>query len=493
MLIRVFTILSVITVLAAPIASAAWDDSWLMLAVNAPPTPAKPSQAEAPAANAKAPTPPAQPQFPRVSEEAELYSLGTDALDDGRYQEAIEYFREVEKMRASRADRAIYWTAYSESKLSNVSAALESLRRLQKEYPKSKWNKDAEALELELRAASGQRVAPEAAEDEELKLMILNSLMSSDPDKAVPLIEKLLKSDNTPRVKKQALFILSQSGTPRAMEILATYAKGEADPELQRTSVEYLGLYGGTENGHLLEQIYISSPNMDVRRKILEAYMLSGDGEKLLAVAKKESEPDLRRSAIEQLGLLGRTDALDELYRTETNIDLRRRIIESFMLAGESDRLYELARKESEPKLRRTAIEHLGLMGQTDQLWELYTAETDVDLRRRILESFMLTGDSRHLSEVARADKDINLRCAAIEQLGLLGESALLHKLYYTESDIDIKTKVIEGLFLMGDVDALIDIARKEKNRDLRRAAIEKLTLINSEEATEFMLELLDK
>lgn len=493
MTIRLVTFLLTLACIGTSAANAAWDDSWLLLAINS----------EQPSAKAPtAPVEPAQPGTPApaaapvAATEADLYSRATEALDDGRYQEAIEYFREVEAMRGTRADRAIYWKAYSQAKLSHVSAALETLRQLEKEYPKSKWNKDAEALALELRAASGRRVAPEAAEaaeDEELKLMILNSLMTSDPEKAVPLIQKLLRSDNTDRVKKQALFILAQSGSPEAMQILGSYAKGEADPELQRSAVEYLGLYGGEENAHLLEQIYISSPNMDVRRKILEAYMLSGDGEKLLAVARKEKEPSLRRSAIEQLGLLGRTDALEELYRTETDVDLRRRIVESFMLAGESERLYELACKEPEPKLRRTAIEHLGLMGETDRLWLLYTNEKDVDLRRRILESFMLTGDSHHLTEVAKTDKDVNLRRTAIEQLGLMGESAFLHDLYYTETDFEIKSKIIDGLFMMADDVSLIEIARKEKDRELKRNAIEKLTMINSDEATEFMLELLDK
>lgn len=467
-------------------AHSSWEESWL-LAVSPPAATPTPPGTPAPAS---APRPVASPG---EKPESEWYALGTSALDDGRWEEAIECFREVEHMRGNRADRAIYWTAYAQSRAAYMSAALESIRRLKSEYPKSKWNKDAEALELEIRAASGQKVTPEASEDEELKLMILNSLMSSDPDKAVPLVEKLLKGNNSERVKKQALFILSQSGTPRAMEILASYAKGEADPELQRSAVEYIGLYGGTENSHLLEQIYLTSPNLDVRRKILEAYMLSGDGDKLLAVARKETDANLRRSSIEQLGLLGRTDALEQLYRTESDVDLRRRIIESFMLAGDSERLYELARQESEPKLRRTAIEHLGLMGQTDQLWQLYTTETDTDLRRRILESFMLTGDSYHLSEVAQSDKEPRLRGTAIEQLGLLGESTLLNDLYAKESDTEIKLKIIDGLFLMSDSDALIRIARGEKNRDLKRAAIEKLTLIDSEEATEFMLELLDK
>ncbi len=473
--------------------SAAWDESWLMAVLEAPPGAEPAPKAEVQPATPRPAADPVAPGAPVTLSEADLYARGTAALDDGRWQEAIEYFREIEHMRGNRADRAIYWTAYAQSRAAYLTEALESIRRLKREYPTSKWNKDAEALALELRAASGHTPRPEAAEDEELKLMILNSLMASDPEKAVPLIEKLLKSDNTARVKKQALFILSQSGTPRAMEILGGYARGEADPELQRSAVEYLGLYGGPENAHLLEQIYIASPNIEVRRKILEAYMLAGEGDRLLTIAKKESEADLRRKAIEQLGLLGRTDALEELYRTESEVELRRRIIEAFMLAGESDRLYELARKEADPKLRRTAIEHLGLMGQTESLWQMYTTETDVDLRRRILESFMLSGDSEYLTQVAHSEKDLQLRRTAIEQLGLLGESEFLHELYYSETDVEIKEKIIEGLFLMADDTALIEIARKEKNRELKRAAIEKLTLINSDEATEYMLELLDE
>lgn len=483
-------------------ARASWDESWLSMAAaddsqsnTAPLVAACGALAQATSPPASAQPTPRPEAAPRAAIESEIqfYNAGTDALDDGRWDEAISFFREVERMRGTRADRAIYWTAYAQSRLGRMTGALESIRRLKTEYPNSKWNKDAEALELELRAASGQKVTPEAAEDEDLKLMILNSLMSSDPDKAVPLVEKLLKGNNTERVKKQALFILSQSGTPQAMEILAGYAKGESDPELQRSAVEYIGLYGGSENAHLLEQIYLSSQSTDVRRKILEAYMLSGEGDRLLAVARKESQPELRRTAIEQLGLLSRTDALEQLYRTESDVELRRRIIESFMLAGDDERLYELARLEADPKLRRTAIEHLGLMGQTEQLWQLYTSETDVDLRRRILESFMLTGDSYHLSEVARGDKEPGLREKAIEQLGLLGESTFLHDLYSSESEPEIKKKIIEGLFLMGDDEALIEIARKENNRDLKRAAIEKLTLINSDEAAEFMMELLEK
>ncbi len=74
-----------------------------------------------------------------------------------------------------------------------------------------------------------------------------------------------------------------------------------------------------------------------------------------------------------------------------------------------------------------------------------------------------------------------------------MGESTFLHELYYTETDFEIKSKIIDGLFMMADDVSLIEIARKEKDRELKRNAIEKLTMINSDEATEFMLELLDK
>ena len=96
---------------------------------------------------------------------------------------------------------------------------------LKKSYQQSRWAKDAAALEMEVRQQSGVSTNPDAVNDDELKLLALRGLMNSDPSKAVPLMEKQLNGSASPAVKAQALFVLAQSGSPQALEVLGKVAQ----------------------------------------------------------------------------------------------------------------------------------------------------------------------------------------------------------------------------------------------------------------------------
>src|SRR5436853_243741 len=81
--------------------------------------------------------------------------------------------------------------------------------------------------------------------DDDLKLLVLRGIMQSDPDQAIPIIEKVLTSANSPKVKDRALFVLSQSRSPRARDIIAGVAKGNGNPDLQLRAIRYVGMMGG--------------------------------------------------------------------------------------------------------------------------------------------------------------------------------------------------------------------------------------------------------
>src|SRR6185436_19290628 len=108
--------------------------------------------------------------------------------------------------------------------------------------------RDAKALEVEVRQASGQTVAPASVDDDELKLMALRGIMQSDPDQAMPIIEKMLGAANSPKVKDRALFVLSQSRSARARDIIVGVAKGNANPDLQLRAIRYVGMMSGPES-----------------------------------------------------------------------------------------------------------------------------------------------------------------------------------------------------------------------------------------------------
>lgn len=384
-----------------------------------------------------APAPYPAPADERSEREADLYEEGTDAIDDGQWDDAVRIFARVAEMKGTRADGAVFWSAYALNKLGRRAEALKAIDGLKKAYPKSRWIDDAKALELELRQARGEHVAPERVGDEDLKMIAINSLMHTDPEKAYPLLEKVLRGNTSKKVKERAVFILSQSSSPKAQALLGDIARGNANPDLQKTAVRYLGISGSAQSRQVLGELYASANSRAVKKEILHAYMLSGDKSPVLNAARSEKDLALRKDAIKLLGIMGGRTELASMYAGESSRDVKEEIIQGLFLSGDSGKIGELARGEKDPELRKEAIQKLGLMG---------------------------------------------------------GKTApALAALYANESSNDVKEAVIQAYFLQGNARALIDLSKKEKNKQLRNEAIQKLSLMNDDEALQFMLEILNE
>jgi HEAT repeat protein len=328
-------------------------------------------------------------------------------------------------MKGPQTDAALYWLAYADNKLGQRDRALSTIAELKKSFPQSRWNKDAAALEIEIRQSSGAKPNPEAVGDEELKLLALQGIMNSDPQKAVPLVEKVLNGPSSPAVKSKALFVLAQSGSPQAMEILGRVALGQSNPELQRKAVEYLGIFGEERAGKTLAEVYTSTSDVSIKRAVLKSYMVAGDKQSLFNAAKNEKNDDLKREAIKQLGLVSGESELEQLYHAENSTDVRREILQAFFLAGDAKRLVQAAESEKDPELRRAAIKNLGLVGGSDAsnaLQTIYAKESDISLKEEVLNAYFLEGNSQALVAIARSEKDPVLRKKAVEKLSLIGD-----------------------------------------------------------------------
>lgn len=384
-----------------------------------------------------APAPYPAPSDERSEREADLYEDGTDAIDDGEWEKAVRIFARVAEMKGARADGAVFWSAYALNKLGRRAEALKAVEGLKKAYPKSRWLDDAQALEIELRQARGERVAPERVDDDELKVIAINSLMHTDPEKAYPLLEKVLRGNASPKIKERALFILSQSSSARSQALLGQIARGNGNPDLQKKAVRYLGLSGNAQSRQLLADVYGSTTSPSVKKEIIRAFMLSGDRTHVVSTARNETDPQLRKEAIRTLGLMGGRAELASMYAGEASKDVREEIIQGLFLSGDATRIGDLARTERDEDLRETAIQKLGLMGKKT--------------------------------------------------------APLLQTLYANESSVEVKEAVIHAYFLQGNARALIDLSRNEKNQELRKDAVQKLSLMNNPEALEYMLQILNE
>jgi len=354
----------------------------------------------------------------------EAYEAAIDQVDEGHYDDALRMLDRVVRDNPRRADAALYWRAYSLHKLGRKADALTTLNQLGSSYPKSSWVKDAKALEMEIRQGGGTAPSPENLEDEDLKLMALDGLMNSDPQKAMPLLKKFLASSQSPKLRDRALFVLAQSGTPEAREILASVARGESYPGMQRKAIHYLSMFGGAESSQALAEIYKSAADPSVKKAVLQAFMITGDKARLLAAAKGEPEPSLRRAAIQQLGVMGAQDELWQMYGTETSIEAKKAIQQALFVGGSTGRLIELVKVEKDPELRLSAVRNLGLIGSAEAqaaLESLYKSGTDVRTREAVLEAFFVSGNAKRLIEVARTEKDPALKRKAVQQLSLMG------------------------------------------------------------------------
>src|SRR5579863_1189492 len=116
----------------------------------------------------------------------ELYERGREALDEDRYDRAASSFDELAKRNGPQTDAALYWEAYSENRQGKRDAALATLADLKHRFPQSRWQKDASALEIEVRQRTGQAPHPESQDDEELKMLALQGMMNCCPEKALP-------------------------------------------------------------------------------------------------------------------------------------------------------------------------------------------------------------------------------------------------------------------------------------------------------------------
>ena len=63
--------------------------------------------------------------------------------------------------------------------------------------------------------------------DDELKLLAIQGLQQTAPERAIPLLVKVINDVGSLRLKERALFVLAQSGAPEARATLEKVARGE--------------------------------------------------------------------------------------------------------------------------------------------------------------------------------------------------------------------------------------------------------------------------
>ena len=56
-----------------------------------------------------------------------------------------------------------------------------------------------------------------------------------------------------------------------------------------------------------------------------------------------------------------------------------------------------------------------------------------------------------------------------------------------------VRGEIVNALFIQGNAKAMVDLARKENNPEMKKAIVSKLSIIGSKDATEYLMEILNK
>jgi hypothetical protein len=289
--------------------------------------------------------------FFSASSDAAPYAAGTRAMDEHRWQDAIAAFDQVINAHGKQSDAAIYWKAYSLNKLGNKGLALATCFQLRSQFASSTWNKDCDALKIDLNAANQQSdviEAPERAErperaqrveraeraervervetippvksdpESELKMLAINSLLNQDPARAIPLLRGILSGNQPPELKKRALFVLAQSKSPEAQSILNDAATGKLDPGLQREAIQSMAIFEGKRANDTLVEVYRTTTDPSIKKSVISALFITQDAPRMVELARNEKNLDLKRSIVSQLAIMhdkAATDYMLELLK----------------------------------------------------------------------------------------------------------------------------------------------------------------------------------
>jgi HEAT repeat protein len=135
-------------------------------------------------------------------------------------------------------------------------------------------------------------------------------------------------------------------------------------------------------------------------------------------------------------------------------------------------------------------------MGARQELWDLYRTEPDRDVKDAIVQGMFVAGDAEHMAELARNEKDPELRHRAISKLGLLGRTRtgeMLLSIYRGDKDPEARRAALQGLFVQNNAHALVELARVEKDREWKQEIVQKLSVMHDKEATDYLIEILNK
>jgi HEAT repeat protein len=268
-------------------------------------------------------------------------------------------------------------------------------------------------------------IAQDSANDaEQLKIAALEALMSAPPDRALPLVAKVLASDSSDEIKSRALFVLSQIDLPEAQAILLETARND-NGELRLEAIRMIGISGDPTATAGLADIYRSGDN-DTKEAVLQAYHIADDTESVYEIAANATSDEEFDQAVHILAVMG---ANDELRQLRDRPGSSESLIDAYAISGDIESLRELAMDNSNPERQSQAIHGLGIVGGDEvntTLVEIYRGTESPDVRDAALHGMMIADHDEGVLELFKASQNAEEKTELLRMLVMMDSDAAM-------------------------------------------------------------------
>jgi len=273
-------------------------------------------------------------------------------------------------------------------------------------------------------AQSTQAAERAPTADEELALAAMEGLMAQSPERALPIIKKVLAGSQTKLVKQRALFVLSQIDSPEAYDILVQTARS-SDAALRGEAIRSIGIGGNPKALDGLQAIY-NGGSADVKQEVLQAWMIAGHKEGIYQAALNAKTEEEATQAIHLLGAMG---ASDELRKLGDKPNAASGLVDAYAISGDLASLRKIADGNGDRATRIDAVRKIGIV-QNDAaraaLQEIYARSSDTEIREAALQGMLMTGDDEGVLALYRAAKTAEEKRSLLRTLTMMdGDAAL--------------------------------------------------------------------
>jgi HEAT repeat protein len=263
----------------------------------------------------------------------------------------------------------------------------------------------------------------EPGDTEQLKAAAIEALISAPSERALPIVSRVLRGNDSDDIKEKALFVLSQIETQEAQDLLLDVAR-TGSPELREEAVRMIGINGSPEALAALGHLYREGDE-DLREAVLEAYLIADDADAVLAIAEAATTADEFEAAVETLGAMNASEQLRALRGSKGTSEA---LIEAYAIAGDVETLRELALDGSDPRQQAEALHGLAVAGGSgvnEVLLQVYRGTEDEDLKEAALEGMLIADYDEGVLTLFQESQDPKEKRKLLETLVMMDSDAV--------------------------------------------------------------------